>query len=156
MDKEEILKELKGSLEVTWLKRRLLIHTPIYCAAGALFALAYWGAYLKNTWLTVLAGILIALVLTLFYYLWRFWKIFRHAEHYKFFFPTTGRPCALPHEDYAYFRVTLENQYGRKINVDTHCIFNRWGIAGPPAKDYVNCIIMIAYNEYTNEVVVIE
>lgn len=161
MEKQEILKELKGSLEVTWLKRMLVIHTPIYCGAGVLFALAFWGNALGEVWLTVLLGILLALMITFACYGWRFWRIFRHAEHYRFYCPTTRRPIRSfggksSSNYYHYFRVTLENQYGRKFNVDTHAIFATGLAVGPRASDYTNHMIMIAYNERTNEVVVID
>lgn len=153
MEKRKILKELKYSLEVTALRNWAILYNVLILGVTGFFSLMD-GIDQANT--HIAAGITLALTLVPLngYYIVRFWKIFRSPEYYKFYKAKLSQPKGGAFRDTIRFTVLLEDAEDRFV-VDTHSIFRTRSFAGPLLVDYVNQIVTIAYNDLTEEVVII-
>lgn len=149
MDTPEIKEKLKCSLEIAHIRSAVTINTIIVIAYIALLILS-WGGW-------VLALITGALVIVPFWcwYGWRSWKIFREPGSYVFCKTTLSQPHSSTWNHAMHFTVVLETEERGKFVANTAAIFQTHGWLGPIMEDYVNRDVTIAYNEETEQVVVI-
>lgn len=127
----------------------LILMYPFIVISNGLRSGSYlWGA----------AGVILAICLLpyLIFCLWRSFRIFRKCEHYRFQKAKLSQPHSGWPRGMMYFTVILENPAdGGKFLADTRPIFNSHSCFGLGLEDYINKTITIAYNEETENVVVI-
>ena len=155
MDKQEIRNKLKGSMEVATIRLWVKIELGMVALVCGLHFLASMGAYWDvDPW--AFYGLVAGIVLIPMFgvHAWELRRIFRKAESYRFF----EAKLTQPHGTYfraMYFTVLLRDGDGTIIS-RTHAIFgtgkHQWG---PLMEDYLNKTVTVAYNEETEEVVVI-
>ena len=157
MDKTDIRRELRDSLDMAVLRRDLILVLLVDAICLVIFAFPA-GGFLTREFLLVAALICgITIIPVLCYSIWVAVKIFRNPEGYIF-----GK-CRLsqPHQckmarGAMYFTVVLEDpRDGGKYILNTRPIFASYGIAGPLLEEYINKTVTVAYNEDTEAVVVI-
>ena len=155
MDKQEIRDKLKNSIEVSTVRLWVKIELGMVALVCGLHFLASMGAYWDvDPW--AFYGFVAAIVLVPMFGVHGFelWRIFRKAESYRLY----ETKLTQPHGTYwraMYFTVLLQDEGGTLIR-RTHAIFGtgrqQWG---PLMEDYLNKTVTVAYNEETEEVVVI-
>lgn len=155
MDTTEIKRKLKNSLEISHIRGELLA-TTIACVLGAGFAVLSSGKA-KDIGMWIASGVMFGLIYIpiLAYSLWRIFRVFRRAEACRFYRCRLSQPHSGRWHRAMYFTVVLEEEDGATLVRDTHAIFYTHGIVGPLLEDYVNQMATVAYNEETEEVIVI-
>lgn len=149
MDTAEIKEKLKCSLEIAHIRSAALIFTLIALAYIGLLMLS-WGG-----WGLALVTIALVLVPLWGWYGWRAWMIFRSPEAYVFCKVTLSQPHSSPFFRTFYFTLVLETPERGRFAAETSSIFQAHGWLGPLLEDYVNREVTIAYNEETQQVVII-
>lgn len=155
MEKKEIIQKLRDSLEISIMKSQMVWSTAIVLIICTLWSISTRNAYHQVDTLP-LWGVAFGIVLgpLYMYQAWVLWKIFRCAEHYKFYQTKLSQPRGGLWRDTICFTVLLEDGEDKFV-VDTRSIFLTHGIVGPLLEDYVNQTVTVAYNEETEQVVVI-
>ena len=155
MDKQEICDKLKGSLEVSTIRLWVKIELGMVALVCGLHFLISMGTYRGvDPW--AFYGFVAGIVLVPMFGVHGFelWRIFRKAESYRFY----EAKLTQPHGTYfrsMYFTVLLQDEDGTIIT-RTHSIFGTGKHQrGPLMEDYLNKTVTVAYNEFTEEVVVI-
>ena len=151
-DVREIRQALWQSLDMVFVKM-LLFWAMI--ANGIIFVVLFFssmGMDPAERWPVILTMFLPFLILCL----WRTVQTFRKAESYSFCTAKLSNPMGGRFRDSIKFRVLLEDAEGCKFVADTHSIFSTHkDFSGLGFEDYVNQEATIAYNEETENVVVI-
>ena len=156
MDKQEILKKLNDSLEVStirlWIKVELVM-VLLVCGLHYLTTRnAYWAVDPA-----LFYGLVAALVLVPIFgvHTWELRRIYRKAEHYRFHQVKLTQPHGSFWARSMYFTLLIQEADGTIIT-RTHSIFGTGKYqCGPRMEDYLNKTVTIGYNEETEEVVVI-
>ena len=155
-DVKEIRQALWQSLDMVFVKM-LLFWAMI--ANGIIFAVLFFtsmGMDPSERWSVILTMMAVCLLPFLIFCLWRTVQTFRKAESYSFCTAKLSNPMGGRFRDSIKFRVVLEDADGCKFVADTHSIFSTHkGFMGLGFEDYVNQKVTIAYNEETENVVVI-
>lgn len=155
-DVREIRQALWQSLDMVFVKM-LLFWAMI--ANGIIFAVLFFtsmGMDPSERWSVILTMMAVCLLPFLIFCLWRTVQTFRKAESYSFCTAKLSNPMGGRFRDSIKFRVVLEDADGCKFVADTHSIFSTHkGFMGLGFEDYVNQKVTIAYNEETENVVVI-
>lgn len=155
-DVKEIRQELWQSLDMVFVKM-LLFWAMI--ANGIIFVVLFFtsmGMDPAERWSVILTMMAVCLLPFLIFCLWRTIQTFRKAESYSFCTAKLSNPMGGRFRDSIKFRVLLEDADGYKFVADTHSIFSTHkDLTGLGIEDYVNQEVMIAYNEETENVVVI-
>ena len=155
-DVREIRQALWQSLDMVFVKM-LLFWAMI--ANGIIFAVLFFtsmGMDPSERWSVILTMMAVCLLPFLILCLWRTVQTFRKAESYGFCTAKLSNPMGGRFRDSIKFRVVLEDADGCKFVADTHSIFSTHkGFMGLGFEDYVNQKVTIAYNEETENVVVI-
>jgi hypothetical protein len=157
MDKKEIRKKLKNSLDMVSVRMYLFIAG----AAGAIegvFVLLFADRPPSgpSRWLIFGFMVLISVAPILSFCAWRTVAIFRCPESYHFCRAKLSNPRGGRIRDTIRFLVLLEDADGGKFTAYTHSIFHTHrGSAGLALEDYVNQEVAVGYNEETGSVVVI-
>lgn len=155
-DVREIRQALWQSLDMVFVKM-LLFWAMI--ANGIIFAVLFFtsmGMDPSERWSVILTMMAVCLLPFLILCLWRTVQTFRKAESYSFCTAKLSNPMGGRFRDSIKFRVVLEDADGCKFVADTHSIFSTHkGFMGLGFEDYVNQKVTIAYNEETENVVVI-
>ncbi len=149
MDTSEINQRLKCSLEIAHIRSAVAICTLITAAYIALFILA-WGG-----WVLALVVGMVVIVPFWCWYGWRSWRIFQEPGSYVFCKATLSQPHSGRLRNEFYFTIVLETEESGRFVANTASIFQAHGWLGPLLEDYVNREVTIAYNEETQQVVVI-
>ena len=155
-DVREIRQALWQSLDMVFVKM-LLFWAMI--ANGIIFAVLFFtsmGMDPSERWSVILTMMAVCLLPFLIFCLWRTVQTFRKAESYSFCTAKLSNPMGGRFRDSIKFRVVLEDAEGCKFVADTHSIFSTHkDLTGLGFEDYVNQEVTIAYNEETENVVVI-
>lgn len=156
MDKQEILAKLKTSLEVSTIRSNLIGELILVFVVCLLHGLATIGdSWQVSPW--AFYGFIAAIVLVPVFgvHAFELWRIFRKAEFYRFYETRLTQPRSTYMARSFRFTVLLKDS-GGTIVANTHSIFGagkyQWG---PIMEDYLNKTVTVAYNEETEEVVVI-
>lgn len=147
-------KKLLNSVEFIHYRNQMIIGLVFY----GIFLLLYWsrfsaigseGIVLILLILTVCFGPLIG------YYIWCIARTLRRTDAYTFHRVT----LSCPHQNFwlrtMYFTVVIEDPEGGRFTADTNAIFLTHGVMSPLLEDYVNQTVTVAYNEETENIVVI-
>lgn len=153
MDKKEITQQLKQSLDVSSIRAWAVLYNIIVLFAVLMVGLSR-GFARNEFWPVITTTLVIMLLPANLFFLIRVFNIYRCPEYYKFYKTELTQPRGGRMRDTIRFRVLLEDAEGRFV-VDTHSIFLTHGFPGPLLEDYVNQTVTIAYNDLTEEVVVI-
>ena len=158
MDKQEIKEKLDNSLEVStirlWVKIELGM---VLLVCGLHFLSTFLNRYRYmdvNPW--AFYGFVAAIVLVPMFgvHAWELRRIYRKYEACRFYKAKLSQPHGSWFRS-MYFTVLLRDEDGTIIT-RTHSIFGmskyQWG---PIMEDYLNKTVTVAYNEETDEVVVI-
>jgi len=148
MDKTEIKEKLKCSLEVAHLRSALAVTSFLVAAYVGVMTL-FWG---DITFTIVLCG-LILLPIWLAYG-WRYTRVFRRPEGYRFYRASLTHPHAGRWFHAFYFTVELHTEEAGTITANTSSIFLARGWLGPHLENYLNKEVTLAWNEITGQVVV--
>ena len=153
---QEIRRELWHSLDMANVKV-WLFWTVVMAAIECLMAFLATGGLTAGENAAVLVMMLAISILPIWAFcIWRTFRIFQAAESYIFCTTKLSNPMGGRLRDSIKFRVVLEDADGCKFVADTHSIFQtHTGFGGFGLEDYVNQQVTIAYNEETENVVVI-
>ena len=147
---------LKNSIEYRYERRQLIISAVIMVIAELLSVARVFGYGLRDPAFEVFVLVLVVLnmvFLPLLAYLgWRVLRIYRKIDSYTFCEAVLDRPRT-GYKGAVSFRVELRTRSGATINRETHAIFGSWETR---LEDYVNKKVLVAYNEETDTVIVIQ
>ena len=150
MRKEDIIRRLRNSVELSHIKYRLATAAGLFGLPCLLLLLGKYGPEPS-----AIFCFLIPLLVILGFYGWRLYRIFYKPEAYILCQCLLDQPHADPNlNTIMYFTVTLELPDGTAKTVETHSIFGL-RIASPVFEEYINKTVTIAYNTTTGMVVVI-
>jgi len=154
----EIKEKLNGSLEVSTIRLNIKVElgmVALVCGLHFLTTLLNPRSFQDvNPWAFygLIAGIVLVPLLGV--HLWEFRRIYKNWEAYRFY----ETKLTQPHGSWfrsMYFTVLLRDDEGTVIT-RTHSIFGtskyQWG---PIMEDYLNQTVTVAYNEETEQIVVI-
>ena len=147
---------LKNSIEYRYERQQWIISAVIMAIAELLSAARVFGYGLREPDFEVFALILVILnmvFLPLLAYLgWRVLRIFRKIDSYTFCEAMLDRPRT-GYKGAVSFQVEIRTRSGATINRETHAIFGSWDTR---LEDYVNQKVIVAYNEETDTVIVVQ
>ena len=155
-DIKEIRRALWHSLDMAFVKL-FLFWTAVFSAIFFVVMLfASSGMMPQERWPILGTMMAVCILPILIFCAWRTFRTFQSAESYIFCTATLSNPMGGRFRDSIKFRVLLEDADGYKFVADTHSIFQTHvGLGGFALEDYVNQKVTIAYNEETENVVVI-
>ena len=155
-DVKEIRQALWQSLDMVFVKMLLLWAVIV---DAILFVVLFFSSVdmaAAEKWPIIITMLVICALPFLIFCLWLTVQTFRKAEDYIFCTATLSNPMGGRFRDSIKFRVLLEDADGYKFVADTHSIFSTHkDFSGLGFEDYVNQKVTIAYNEETENVVVI-
>ena len=155
-DVKEIRQALWQSLDMAAVKLLLLWAVIV---DAILFVVLFFSSVdmaAAEKWPIIITMLVICALPFLIFCLWLTVQTFRKAEDYIFCTATLSNPMGGRFRDSIKFRVLLEDADGYKFVADTHSIFSTHkDFSGLGFEDYVNQKVTIAYNEETENVVVI-
>ena len=155
-DIQEIRRDLWHSLDMAAVKLLLFWAMVVNVILFAVLFFTSMGMDMSERWSVILTMMAVCLLPFLILCLWRTVQTFRKAESYSFCTAKLSNPMGGRFRDSIKFRVLLEDVDGYKFVADTHSIFSTHkDFSGLGFEDYVNQKVTIAYNEETENVVVI-
>lgn len=154
-DQKELREKLWRSLDMVYIRRNLVMMALLFGGLSLWFAIVASGS---GDW-TPFGAMLVVMALTMGpfagYDLWHAWRIFRDVEEYTFTRCVLSNPSGGTLRHSIKFTVVLQDRWGSKFAANTHSIFQTHGIGGLLLEEYVNKTVTIAYNNETEEVVVL-
>lgn len=148
-------RKLRQSLDMTFATRHFILYSAASLVGFVMAILSSGMPRQPEMWIGM--GIILAILVCplLGFYLWRIFRIFRHAEHYSFCRTTLDRPHSGIMRNTMNFSVLIQLPDGTQRMRSTHSIFFAHGFTGPLMEDYINKTVTVGYNEETETVVVI-
>jgi len=155
MDKQEIKKRLKNSLDVAYLKRLMVVYGLTITLGALVWMLRMGDIRDSGQWILSIAVSAALFIPIPVICLLRAVKIFHRLDAYTFCQGKLSQPRSSAHTNAMYFTVLLQDPSGNYFTADTNGIFHTRSLVGPRLEDYINRTVTIAYNEATDAVVVI-
>ena len=155
-DIKEIRRALWHSLDMAYVKMLLFCSVVAGLIIFVVVFLGSKGMPIPERTAILLTMVAICILPILIFCAWRTFRTFQHPESYIFCTAALSNPMGGRLRDTIKFRVVLEDADGYKFVADTHSIFSTHkDFTGLGFEDYVNRKATIAYNEETENVVVI-